>query len=155
MKRGALSTSAAGRKFIYHPEIAEKIAMEETSTALFDHLCAMKKGGVLVNLVAETELSQTDIQQLQDLLAAKAKTAPEQVACDCLGLITNKIVLAVRRRQQMIKIMVLVIGVALIGFIAWWFFGKHEVATEVADVSEQGQSVDITVQGAIRPKWWN
>ncbi|WP_235804708.1 CopY/TcrY family copper transport repressor [Secundilactobacillus kimchicus] len=85
VKRGALSTSAAGRKFIYHPEIAEKIAMEETSTALFDHLCAMKKGGVLVNLVAETELSQTDIQQLQDLLAAKAKTAPEQVACDCLG----------------------------------------------------------------------
>lgn len=85
VQRGALSTSPTGRKFIYHPEIAERIAMEETSTALFDHLCAMKKGGVLVNLVKETELSQADIQQLQILLSAKAKTAPEQVACDCLG----------------------------------------------------------------------
>ncbi|WP_288531645.1 CopY/TcrY family copper transport repressor [uncultured Secundilactobacillus sp.] len=85
VKRGALSTSTVGRKFIYHPEIAERVAMEATSTALFDHLCAMKKGGVLANLVKETELSQADIRQLQALLTTKAKNAPEQVACDCLG----------------------------------------------------------------------
>ncbi|WP_288531644.1 cupredoxin domain-containing protein [uncultured Secundilactobacillus sp.] len=52
----------------------------------------------------------------------------------------------------MIKLVVFVIGVAAIGFIAWWFFGKHEVATEVADLSEQGQSVDITVQGGYSPE---
>lgn len=85
VKRGALTTSALGRKFIYHPEIEERVAMDETTTDLFDHLCAMKKGDVLANLISETELSKADVAKLQDLLAQKAKDAPDQVACDCLG----------------------------------------------------------------------
>lgn len=35
----------------------------------------------------------------------------------------------------MARIMVLIIGILMIGFIAWWFFGKHEVKTETAAVA--------------------
>ncbi|WP_127849949.1 CopY/TcrY family copper transport repressor [Lacticaseibacillus hulanensis] len=85
VNKDMLTTAQAGRKFIYHPTIDEKTAMEQTSTNLFDHLCAMKKGVVLNNLIAETELSQDDIRSMQALLETKLKTAPKQVACDCLG----------------------------------------------------------------------
>lgn len=29
------------------------------------------------------------------------------------------------------QMLVLIIGIILIGFIVWWFFGKHKEATEV------------------------
>lgn len=85
VKKGMLATEADGRKFIYVAQIDEKTAMNETTTDLFDHLCAMKKGAVINNLIAHTELSQDDIRSMQAMLAAKLPDAPKQVACDCLG----------------------------------------------------------------------
>jgi CopY/TcrY family copper transport repressor len=85
VKKGMLTTKAEGRKFIYHPTVAEKDAMEQTSTDLFAHMCAMKKGAVINNLIAATELSQDDIRSMQAMLASKLATAPKTVACDCLG----------------------------------------------------------------------
>lgn len=52
----------------------------------------------------------------------------------------------------MIRIIVLIIGLAIIGFIAWWFFGKHEVATEEASVNDNVQSVDVDVDGGYSPE---
>ena len=52
----------------------------------------------------------------------------------------------------MIKIIVLIVGLALIGFIAWWFFGKHAVATETANVADNVQQVDVDVNGGIHLK---
>ncbi len=51
-----------------------------------------------------------------------------------------------------IRIIILCLGVALIAFIAWWFFGKHNVATENASVNSNKQSVDIVVKGGYSPE---
>ncbi len=79
-----LQTVKDGRKFIYHPTIEEKDAMNENVTELFDHLCNMKKGKVVIELLSKLELSRTDIQELQKVLVQKSKTAPEVIKCDCL-----------------------------------------------------------------------
>ncbi|MBH9989017.1 cupredoxin domain-containing protein [Lactobacillus sp. M0392] len=50
------------------------------------------------------------------------------------------------------RIIILCLGVALIVFIAWWFFGKHNVATENASVNSNKQSVDIVVKGGYSPE---
>ncbi len=81
----ALATNKVGRQFVYQPLISEQVAMTQTADELFDHLCEMKQGTVLLGLLQRTILSQGDIQAMQQLLATKAETAPAQVACNCLA----------------------------------------------------------------------
>lgn len=52
----------------------------------------------------------------------------------------------------MARIMVLIIGILMIGFIAWWFFVKHEAKTETAAVASDQQDVDILVKGGYSPE---
>ena len=52
----------------------------------------------------------------------------------------------------MTRIIVLIVGIALIGFIAWWFFGKHEAQTESAAVTDDQQNVDVLVKGGYSPE---
>ena len=50
------------------------------------------------------------------------------------------------------KIIVLVIGITLIGFISWWFFGKHEKEAVTADVADNVQEVTVKVGGGYSPE---
>lgn len=52
----------------------------------------------------------------------------------------------------MVKIIILFAGIAIISFIAWWFFGKHSVQTKTAEVSQNKQSVNIAVKGGYSPE---
>lgn len=50
------------------------------------------------------------------------------------------------------KLLVLLVGLALIGFIIWWFFGKHETTAQTAEMKDQHQSVDIEINGGYSPE---
>jgi len=52
----------------------------------------------------------------------------------------------------MVKLSVLLVGILVMGFITWWFFGKHQVAEETAQVTANQQSVDIEVNGGYSPE---
>lgn len=49
------------------------------------------------------------------------------------------------------RIVVLVVGIVLIAFILWWFFGKHQEKVETAQKSDQGQNAEIVVKGGYSP----
>lgn len=47
---------------------------------------------------------------------------------------------------------VVIIGVAaLIGFIVWWFFGKHKTSEGEAKMNADSQKVDVVVDGGYTP----
>ncbi|MCI1902315.1 MAG: CopY/TcrY family copper transport repressor [Bifidobacteriaceae bacterium] len=83
-KKGYLTATAKNRKFFYTASIRETTAMDDAASNLFDHLCSMKKGGAIINLVENQKMTRADIETLQNVLERKLKTAPESIACDCL-----------------------------------------------------------------------
>lgn len=52
----------------------------------------------------------------------------------------------------MSKIIVLIVGLILIGFIVWWFFGKHKIDTTTAEVNNNQQNINIEVKGGYSPE---
>ena len=52
----------------------------------------------------------------------------------------------------MTKLIVLSLGIALIFFICWWFFGKQNVKAEQAKVNAKEQSINIEVKGGYSPE---
>lgn len=89
IKKGALRAEKNGRAFTYYPTVDEQPSMDEAVETLFGHLCQMRVGQTLTDLVGQLTLSQADIDQLQTVLAEKAKTAPAEVDCDCVPGITK------------------------------------------------------------------
>ena len=53
---------------------------------------------------------------------------------------------------MMIKVLVLLIGGLAIGFILWWFFGKHATTTVTASAVYDLQQVDVEVKGGYSPE---
>ncbi|MFC6261803.1 cupredoxin domain-containing protein [Levilactobacillus fujinensis] len=51
----------------------------------------------------------------------------------------------------MIKLIVLIVAAALIGFISWWFFGKHTTQAVDAAVTNDTQDVAVEVSGGYSP----
>lgn len=52
---------------------------------------------------------------------------------------------------MMSNVFVIVIAVLVIGFIGWWFFGKHEKQAVDAQTDGTNQSVDVLVNGGYSP----
>jgi Penicillinase repressor. len=69
---------------VYKPLIDEDLAIHQSVNNLFDNLCCMRKGQAIKDLVQNSEISQSDISSIVEALNAKAKTAPEEVECNCL-----------------------------------------------------------------------
>ena len=49
------------------------------------------------------------------------------------------------------KILTIIIGLLLIGFIIWWFFGKHKEAVGNSTVVNDLQNATIVVKGGYSP----
>ena len=79
-----LSTKKDGKQFIYQATIPEEEALKEARTELFDKICNKKIGSVLIEAVKEEDISLSDIEILEQLLAEKKKQAPLEVPCNCI-----------------------------------------------------------------------
>lgn len=84
VKKGLLKTEAEGRKYVYSPAVTEKESIQEATHELLQNICSTKVGKTVANIVEEATLSQADITMLEQLLAEKKQTAPQEVACNCL-----------------------------------------------------------------------
>lgn len=84
VEKEALKTTRQGRGFIYTPLIKEQITMNEAADQLFNSICEMHVGATLSHVIDKAVLSQSDIEKLQSLLAAKKATAPQEVECNCV-----------------------------------------------------------------------
>ena len=79
-----LETRKEGKQFIYHALVEESKAVKQVREELFDKICHKKIGSLLIDVMGEKELSLSDIEIMEKILADKKKTAPETVACNCL-----------------------------------------------------------------------
>lgn len=84
VKKGALTATKHGRAFIYRPAVEEQATIDQAVDDLFSGICQMRAGEALIYAVQQVPLTKADIQTLQTLLAKKAKSAPDQVPCNCL-----------------------------------------------------------------------
>ncbi|WP_461214172.1 CopY/TcrY family copper transport repressor [Lacticaseibacillus sp. GG6-2] len=84
VKKGLLAVSQEGRRYVYRPTVKEEVAMDTTVQELFSHLCAMRRGQTIIDLVEQTPMTQADLRGLATLVQAKLKDAPEMVQCDCV-----------------------------------------------------------------------
>ncbi len=82
VKKEMLSTEKEGRKFIYRPLIDENDAIDRMSQNLLKKVCATKQRNVLGQMIANSELTKSDIEQLQEALSEKVAVA--EVHCNCL-----------------------------------------------------------------------
>lgn len=82
--KGWLTFTKQGRGFQYQAAIDEHTAMQARVDDCFAQICDMHKGEVLAQTIEKVPLSQSDIENLQAILAHKAATAPEKVACNCI-----------------------------------------------------------------------
>lgn len=80
----ALKTEKDGRKFIYTAGISEKKMIGHYSSDILSLVCSKQNGQVVENLIQEAKLSKDDIDSLIRLLQEKQKTAPVELACECL-----------------------------------------------------------------------
>lgn len=82
--KGWLTFTKQGRRFNYQATIDEHTAMSQRVADCFAQICDMHKGEILYQAIDNAALSQSDIEKLQTLLAQKALTAPQAVACNCI-----------------------------------------------------------------------
>ncbi|KRL66041.1 CopY/TcrY family copper transport repressor [Companilactobacillus versmoldensis] len=80
--KNMLQTQKDGNKFIYKATMAETDAIEVTSKQFFEQVCARKVGTAIASLISESELTQEDIDKIQQQL--DDKTPVKEIECNCL-----------------------------------------------------------------------
>lgn len=82
--KGMLGTKKMGNKFTYFPLVEERKSIETVAAEMLSKVCSKKVGKVLESILEESQLSFSDLDQLELLLKEKRKTAVEEVKCNCI-----------------------------------------------------------------------
>lgn len=85
VQKGLLKTEKDGRRFIYTAAANQDEVINEAGANFLNKVCDMHKGQMLLQLLKNSPVSQSDLAALQSEIAKKAKTAPETVPCNCLS----------------------------------------------------------------------
>lgn len=84
VEKELLATKPLGNKFIYYAQIEERKSLQDLSDELLTKVCSRKVGQVVGQLIQDSVLSFSDIEQLEQLLQEKKQSAVEQVPCNCI-----------------------------------------------------------------------
>lgn len=84
VKKELLTTTKEGRHFIYSANVNQTQVMTEAAEELLNRMCDMHKGEVLLQLIANSPISKSDLSKIKEIIATKKKDAPYMVPCNCL-----------------------------------------------------------------------
>ena len=84
VKKNLLEPSKEGRHFVYSSKINQTQVMTEAAEELLNRMCDMHKGEVLLQLLANSPISKSDLAKMQQVISEKEKSAPDMVPCNCL-----------------------------------------------------------------------
>ena len=84
VNKNLLSTTKEGRHFVYSAKVNQTQVMTEAAQELLDRMCNMHKGEVILQLLADSPISKSDLAKMKQIINQKEGTAPEMVPCNCL-----------------------------------------------------------------------
>lgn len=84
VNKNLLNTTKEGRHFVYSAKVNQAQVMIEAAQELLDRMCNMHKGEVILQLLADSPISKSDLAKMKQIIDQKEKTAPEMVPCNCL-----------------------------------------------------------------------
>lgn len=84
VNKNLLNTTKEGRHFVYSAKVNQAQVMTEAAQELLDRMCNMHKGEVILQLLADSPISKSDLAKMKQVINQKEKTAPEMVPCNCL-----------------------------------------------------------------------
>lgn len=84
VNKNLLNTTKEGRHFVYSAKVNQAQVMTEAVQELLDRMCNMHKGEVILQLLADSPISKSDLAKMKQVINQKEKTAPEMVPCNCL-----------------------------------------------------------------------
>lgn len=84
VQKKLLHTSKESRHFVYTARVNQTQVMTEAAEELLNQMCDMHKGEVILQLVAKSPISKTDLAKIKQIIDTKEKSAPKTVPCNCL-----------------------------------------------------------------------
>lgn len=85
VKKGLLQTRKDGRRYVYSATVTQIQMMIQVTKEMMNHMCDMHKGQVLIEILKDMPLSESDIATIETELAQKKLHAPAKIACNCLA----------------------------------------------------------------------
>ncbi len=84
VNKNLLNTTKEGRHFVYSAKVNQTQVMTEAAQELLDRMCNTHKGEVILQLLADSPISKSDLAKMKEIIAQKEKTTPDMVPCNCL-----------------------------------------------------------------------
>lgn len=76
VNKNLLNTTKEGRHFVYSAKVNQAQVMTEAAQELLDRMCNMHKGEVILQLLADSPISKSDLAKMKQVINQKEKTFP-------------------------------------------------------------------------------